>query len=201
VRLTFSVHVRALSELSPANTRSQKCGRPTTCTSLDGSRTGSCPLLSCIATVCGQRKAEANVGEPAFGRTWVESWIRIAEQRYNHVPVPPPQTRVFNVLAPASTPSPTPPMPHYVIHFFPLEETSFAGDTIFAMSLSCPSSAYSPLCIQNSSREDMMSPSTEAPKNTMCLRRGGSSILSLNFPDFKRSLSPPQISCTRSDGR
>jgi hypothetical protein len=38
-----------------------------------------------------------------------------------------------------------------------------------------------PLSLLLSHLSFMMSPSTDAPKNTMCLRRGGSSTLSLNF--------------------
>ena len=44
-----------------------------------------------------------------------------------------------------------------------------------------PFSSYSCLEIQKSSRSFMMSARTAPPRNTMCLRRGGSSMRILNF--------------------
>ena len=46
-----------------------------------------------------------------------------------------------------------------------------------------PFSSYSSRVIQKLSLSFMMSASTAPPRNTMCLRRGGSSILILNFCD------------------
>ena len=51
-----------------------------------------------------------------------------------------------------------------------------------------PSSSYSARVIQNSGLSFIMSASTDPPRNTMCLRRGGSSMLILNF--FMRSVLP-----------
>jgi len=44
-----------------------------------------------------------------------------------------------------------------------------------------PCSAHSALEIQNSGLSFIISANTEPPKNTICLRRGGSSILNLNL--------------------
>ena len=52
-----------------------------------------------------------------------------------------------------------------------------------------PCSNHSSRDIQNSFLLFMMSANTAPPKNTMCFRRGGSSILILNFCEGFRSLS------------
>lgn len=55
-----------------------------------------------------------------------------------------------------------------------------------------PSSSHSSFVAQNSCRFFMTSPSTAPPMKTKCFRRGGSSMLSLNF--FSRSVSPLRMS-------
>ena len=65
----------------------------------------------------------------------------------------------------ASPCSPVPPQKH----FLSTSETPF--------------SSYSAFVIQKASLSFMMSASTEPPKKTMCLRRGGSSIRNLSFAD------------------
>ena len=64
--------------------------------------------------------------------------------------------------------TPRSPVPHQK-HFLSTSETPF--------------SSYSAFVIQKASLSFMMSASTEPPKKTMCLRRGGSSIRNLSFAD------------------
>ena len=53
----------------------------------------------------------------------------------------------------------------------------------FLSTSETPFSSYSAFVIQKASLSFMMSASTEPPKKTMCLRRGGSSIRNLSFAD------------------